>query len=593
MHPSIRPVWSQQGGPAGASFGKSPFALAGCTASAAVRPLASPLMFPSLRKNLCSQLRSERSCVLARRGMVCASVPQAAAAGIEMLRRGGNAIDAAIATAAVLCVVEPMQTGLGGDGFALLWLAQEGRLVGLNGSGRAPAAATLEAFRARGLSAVPATGILSATVPGAVHAWEALSTRYGRLPLSDLLEPAIVAAEEGFAVTELVSHYWDLLQRGGALRNDAARATFAPNGRAPRQGERFRNPFLASTLKSVAKGGAQVFYQGEIADAIVATSQAEEGLLVHADLAAHRSTFVEPVTTTYRGITVAELPPNGQGLAALLALNILESFDPDEAPPESALDWHRRIESVKLAFADRDAYVADPDFARVPTAALLDKAYARERAAHIRERAQPVACPGLAASDTTYLCAADEHGNLVSFIQSLFSGFGSGIACAGTGILLQSRGAGFRLDAAHPNCLAPGKRPFHTIMPGMLLRETAGGRAPWMAFGIMGGDIQPQAHLAFVANVVDHGLNPQEAIDRPRFRYLGGTEVAIEAPEALVREGGRLGDALRARGHAVAPPEDLMVDRFGGGQAIAREADGVLVGASDRRKDGCALGFYP
>ena len=393
-------------------------------------------------------------------------------------------------------------------------------------------------------------------------------------------------------MTELVSHYWNLLQRGGALRNAAARATFAPNGRSPRPGERFRNPFLASTLRSVAKEGAKVFYEGGIADAIVATAKAEDGFLGHEDLATHRSTFVDPVTTTYRGITVAEPPPNGQGLAALVALNILESFDPAEAPVESALDWHRRIEAVKLAFADRDAYIADPDFARVPTSALLEKSYARERAALIGEQARPAACPGLTASDTTYLCTADEEGNLVSFIQSLFSGFGSGIACGATGVLLQSRGSGFRLDPAHPNCLAPGKRPFHTIMPGMLLRETAGEHAPWMAFGIMGGDVQPQAHLAFVANLVDHGLNPQEAIDRARFRYLGGSEVAVEEPEALVQEGGCLGDALRARGHAVLPPGDLMIDRFGGGQAIAREADGILVGASDRRKDGCALGLY-
>jgi gamma-glutamyltranspeptidase/glutathione hydrolase len=550
-------------------------------------------MFPSRRKICSSSLRSERSCVLARRGMVCASVPRAAAAGIEMLRRGGNAIDAAIATAAVLCVVEPMQTGLGGDGFALLWSAQEGRLVGLNGSGRAPAGASVEAFRARGLRAVPNAGILSATVPGAVHAWETLSTRYGRLALSELLEPAILAAEEGFAVTELVAHYWDLLQRAGALRNDAARACFAPNGRAPRQGEHFRNASLASTLRSVKSGGAKAFYEGEIADAIVATSKAEGGFLTHEDLASHRSSVVEPLSTTYRGITVAELPPNGQGLAALLALNMLESFDPAEAPPESALDWHRRIESAKLALIDRDAYIADPDHARVPTAELLDKAYARTRAARIGPRALPGGSPGLGASDTTYLCAADEQGNLVSFIQSLFSGFGSGIACAGTGVLLQNRGAGFRLDPAHPNCLAPGKRPFHTIIPGMLLQAGAGPVVPWMAFGIMGGDIQPQAHLAFVANVVDHGLNPQEAIDRPRFRYLSGTEVAIEQPELPVREGGPLGQALSARGHTVVAPGNLMIDRFGGGQAIARESDGLLVGASDRRKDGCALGLYP
>jgi gamma-glutamyltranspeptidase/glutathione hydrolase len=509
-----------------------------------------------------------------------------------MLRRGGNAVDAAIATAAVLCVVEPMQTGLGGDAFALLWLAKEARLVGLNGSGRAPAAATLDAFRARGLPAIPAAGILSATVPGAVDAWETLAMRYGRLSLSDLLEPAIVAAEDGFAVSELVAHYWDLLQRAGALRNDAARAAFAPKGRAPRAGERFQNPFLASTLRKVAKGGAQAFYTGEIADAIVSTSRAEAGLFAAADLAEHRSGFVEPISTRYRGVSVAELPPNGQGLAALLALNLLETFDPQEAPPESALDWHRRIEAVKLAFADRDAYIADPDFAGVPVTALLDKAYARERAGEIRAQARSAAHPGLAAGDTTYLCAADEHGNLVSFIQSLFAGFGSGIACGETGVLLQSRGSGFRLDPAHPNCLAPGKRPLHTIMPGMLLRESAAGFTPWMAFGIMGGDIQPQAHLAFVANIVDHGLNPQEALDRARFRYLGGTEVAIEEPKAQVREGGSLCDALQARGHQVARPQGLMLDRFGGGQAIAREADGLLVGASDRRKDGCALGVY-
>ena len=550
-------------------------------------------MFPSLRKTPSSPLRSERSCVLARRGMVCASVPQAAAAGTEMLRRGGNAIDAAIAAAAVLCVVEPMQTGLGGDGFALLWLAQEGRLVGLNGSGRAPAAATPEALRARGLSAVPATGILSATVPGAVHAWEVLSTHYGRLPLGDLLAPAIAAAEEGFAVTELVAHYWNLLQRGGALRNDAARAAFAPKGRAPHPGEHFRNPFLASTLRSVAKGGARVFYEGEIADAIVATSRDLGGWLAHGDLAGHRSTFVEPIHTAYRGVEVAELPPNGQGVTALLALNLLETFDPHEAPAGSALDWHRRIEAVKLAFADRDAYVADPDFSPVPTSALLDKTYARKRAAKIGAQAASAVLPGLPAGDTTYLCTADEHGNMVSFIQSLFAGFGSGIACGETGVLLQSRGSAFRLEAGHPNCLAPGKRPLHTIMPGMLLRETPTGRAPWLAFGIMGGDIQPQAHLAFVANLVDHGLNPQEALDRARFRCLGGTEVAIEAPESPVAEGGCLGKALEDRGHRVARPDSVMLDRFGGGQAIAREGDGLLVGASDRRKDGCAWGFYP
>jgi gamma-glutamyltranspeptidase/glutathione hydrolase len=518
--------------------------------------------------------------------MVCASVPQAAAAGVEILQRGGNAIDAAIATAAVLCVVEPMQTGLGGDAFALLWSAAEGRLVGLNGSGRAPGRATAEAYRARGLEAVPANGILSVTVPGAVHAWETLSLRYGRLPLGECLAPAERAAAEGFAVTELVAHYWHLLARGGALRNDAARAALAPQGRAPRPGEWFRNPRLSRTLAAIARDGAKALYSGAIADAIVATSEAEGGLLSHEDLARHESTWVEPIRARYRGTEVAELPPNGQGLTALLGLGVLQCFEP--ASPTSALDWHRRIEAIKLAFADRDAHVADPDRVRVPVSELLDPLYAQRRAALVGDRALPSAATGLSRGDTTYLCVADAEGNLVSFIQSLFTAFGSGIGCGETGLVLQSRGSGFRLDPAHPNVLAPGKRPLHTIIPGLLLRDGA----PWMAFGIMGGDSQPQSHLAFVSNLVDHGMNPQEALDRPRFRWHQGTRVSVESPDAQVDEGGTLGAALAARGHAVERPPAVFVDLFGGGQAIARESDGLLVGGSDRRKDGCAMGVW-
>jgi gamma-glutamyltranspeptidase/glutathione hydrolase len=519
--------------------------------------------------------------------MVCASVPLAADAGLAMLRRGGNAIDAALAAAAALCVVEPMQTGIGGDAFALVWSAREQRLVGLNGSGRAPAAATLDAYRARGLDRMPANGILSVTVPGTVHSWETLARRFGSLPLGDVLEPARRAAEDGFAVSELVAHYWDLLVRVGALRNDAARAALAPEGRAPRAGEWFRNPRLARTLGAVARDGAKGFYEGPVADSIVATSRAEGGFLAHDDLAGHASTWVDPIRTTYRGVEVAELPPNGQGLAALVALNMLERFDPPAPRADDGLAWHRAIEAVKLAMADRDAHVADPARAAVPVEALLGRDYAARRAREIGERASDRPRAGLG-GDTVYLCAADAEGNLVSFIQSLFAGFGSGIGCGETGVVLQNRGAGFRLDAAHPNGLAPGKRPLHTIIPGMLLRNGA----PWMAFGIMGGDVQPQAHVAFVSNVVDHGLNPQEALDRPRFRWTGGANVSIEAPELPVREGGTLGAALAARGHAVDGPGAVMVDRFGGGQAIAREAGGILVGASDRRKDGIALGLY-
>ncbi len=545
-------------------------------------------MLPSQRGRSDSALRSERSCVLARRGMVCASVPLAAAAGVELLRRGGNAVDAALGAAAALCVVEPMQTGLGGDLFALLWSAREERLVGLNGSGRAPAAASLEAYRARGLDAMPAHGALSITVPGALHGWESLSRRYGRLPLDQVLEPAIRAATDGFAVSELVAHYWYLLHAAGALRNEAARASFAPGGRTPAAGGWHRSPGLARTLRAVAEGGAAVFYQGRLAQAIADTVRREGGILDVDDLAAHTSSWVEPLRTTYRGVTVAELPPNGQGVTALLALNLLETLDPAEAPPDSALDWHRKIEVVKLAFAERDAHVADPEHASVPVERMLDPGFARERARGIGERAQPGLASAIPRGDTTYVCAADAEGNLVSLIQSLFGGFGSGIACGDSGILLQNRGAGFRLDPHHPNALAPRKRPLHTLLPGMLLR----GGAPWTAFGIMGGDVQPQAHLAFVSNLVDFGLNLQEALDRPRFRWVSGTQVEIETPDARVREGDRLETALAARGHTVLRPSPVMADRFGGGQAVAREADGTLVGASDRRKDGCAVGLW-
>lgn len=541
-------------------------------------------MLKSLRGSTSPQ-RSERSCVLARDGMVCASVPIAASIGVDTMRRGGNAIDAAIATAAVLAVVEPMQTGIGGDAFALVWSAREARLFGLNGSGRAPAAATLAALAARGHETMPAHGILSVTVPGTVHAWETLSTRLGALPLADVIAPAVRIARDGFAVTELVAHFWDLLVRAGALRNDAARGTFASGSRAPRVAETFRNPRLAATLERIAHEGAKGFYAGPVADAIVATSRDESGWLAHDDLAAHASTFVEPISTSYRGFDVFELPPNGQGVSALVALNVLSELPVSEL--DAAEEWHRRIEAIKLAFADRDAYVADPEHVDVPVARLLDRAYARRRAALVGDRALAAPPPGLG-SDTTYLCAADAEGNLVSFIQSLFGPFGSGIACGETGVVLQNRGSGFRLDPAHPNALAPRKRPLHTIIPAMLAR----GARPTMAFGIMGGDVQPQAHLAFVSNLVDHGMSPQEALDRPRFRFQGERRVLLEAPELRVKDGSTLEAALAARGHEIVRPAPVQADQFGGGQAIERLADGTLVGASDRRKDGLALPLH-
>jgi gamma-glutamyltranspeptidase / glutathione hydrolase len=543
-------------------------------------------VLPTQRARLASPLRSERSCVLARRGMVATSVPIASAAGVETLRRGGNAIDAAIAAAAVLAVVEPMQTGIGGDAFALFWSARERRLVGLNGSGRAPRAATLAAYRERGLTHIEPRGILSVTVPGAVDAWQTLSHRYGTLEFAALLEPAIRAAEEGFAVTELVAHYWWGLERMGALRNAEARETFAPGGVTPVAGTWFRNPRLAASLRTIAKSGAAAFYRGELAEQIVAASRREGGCLAADDLAAHTSTWVEPLTAAWGDVSLAELPPNGQGIAALIAVRVLAALP--ASPPGSALGWHRRIEAVKLALADRDAYVADPEHAHVPVSALLSDAYARERAAQVGERALAAPAAGALGGDTTVLCTADAEGNQVAFIQSLFSGFGSGIACGDTGILLQSRGAGFRLDPSHPCALAPGKRPLHTLMPGFLLK----GGAPWLAFGIMGGDVQAQAHTAFVASVVEGGANPQEALDAPRFRWHTGARVVLEEPALPVAEGGTLGAALAARGHAVEEPPALAADVFGGGQAIARADDGIWIGASDRRKDGCALGLW-
>jgi len=521
--------------------------------------------------------------------MVCTSVPAATTAGATTLRRGGNAIDAAIAAAAALCVVEPQSTGIGGDAFALLWSAEERRLLGLNGSGRAPRAATLELYRSLGHHEVPGLGILAATVPGAVHAWETLHTRLGRLPFADVLEPAIRLARDGFPVSELVGHYWFALTRMGVFQNDAARACWAPGGEAPRPGSWFRVPALAASLERVAAHGAKGFYSGPIADAIVATSDEMGGCFAHTDLEEHTSTWVDPIETTYRGVRVAELPPNGQGLAALIGLNILEELPPppdlEADPRDSAVEWHQRIEAIKLAFADRDAYVADPEHAHVPVEALLDRDYARRRAALVGEHALEAPAPGLS-GDTVYLCTADADGNLVSFIQSLFTGFGSGVGCGETGVVLQSRGAGFRLDPTHPNVLAPGKRPFHTIIPGMLLR----GEEPWMAFGVMGGHVQPQGHLCFVSNVVDHGLNPQEALDRPRFRFEHGRSVKIEQPDRPVRDGNTLGEALAARGHDVQDPGGWMADTFGGGQAIQRLPDGLWAGGSDRRKDGCASG---
>ncbi len=531
--------------------------------------------------------RSQRSLVMGRGGMVCTSQPLASAAGADLMRRGGNAIDAAVCAAAVLGVVEPFSTGIGGDCFLLVWDAKQKRLFGLNGSGRAPAAASIEKVRALAGDSMPVHGWLPVTVPGAVDAWCAALERFGSRPLGDVLQPAIHYAADGFPVSEIIAHQWELIVRYGGLANEEARRAFTIEGRPPRLGEIFRLPSLARSLAKLAAGGPDEFYRGELAEQIVRCSQAGGGLHSLDDFAAHTSTWVEPIRTAYRGYTLCEIPPNGQGLTALLALNILETFDMPAVPLGSADCLHLRAEAIKLAFADRNRYIADPEHVAVPTRALLSKLYARERAQLIdRQRALPGVAAGQvrAGTDTVYLTAADADGNVVSLINSLFFPFGSGLVAGDTGIVLQNRGYGFSLDAAHPNCIAPRKRPFHTIIPAMLLRQ----ERPVLSFGVMGGDVQAQGHVQVVSNMVDYGMNVQEALDYPRLHYLEEARVALEPEydEPLRAELGR-------RGHEVLDESaTLLRGGFGGGQGIQIDpATGAYWGGSDRRKDGCAIGF--
>lgn len=530
-------------------------------------------------------LGSARSMVLGRGGMVCTSQPLASFAGARMLREGGNAIDAAVCAAAVLGVVEPYSTGIGGDCFMLVWDAAGERLHGLNGSGRAPRAASLGALVERGLDTMPSHGILSVTVPGAVAAWCAALDRFGSRTLGQVLEASIDYARDGFPVSEMIAREWGFST--GLLQNEAAGRTFTVGGRAPRLGEVVRLPGMARSLAEIVRGGADAFYRGAIAEQIAVCSRELGGWLAAEDLAEHASSWVEPISTDYRGHRVHELPPNGQGITALIALNILECFDLAGLAPRSAAAEHLRIEAVKLAFADRDRYVADPVHARVPVEQLLSKDYAQGRAALLHpRRALKAALPGafVAGSDTVYLSTADSMGNAVSLINSLFFPFGSGVVAGETGIALQNRGYGFAVDPGHPNCIAPRKRPFHTIIPAMLSRDGK----PLVSFGVMGGDMQAQGHVQVVSNLVDGGCNIQEAIDQPRFHYLGTDRVALEA---VLRDA--VGAELAHLGHVV---EDelaaLARGGFGGGQGIMIDpATGALWGGSDTRKDGCAVGF--
>lgn len=529
--------------------------------------------------------RSRRSNVLARHGLVATSQPLAAQAGLEMLRRGGNAVDAAVAVAVTLNVVEPMSTGIGGDLFALVWMAKEGRLRALNASGRSPYAATIERIRSLGHNHIPIAGMLPVTVPGATSGWEALIQTCGRLSLPEVMAPAIRYAEEGFPVSEVIAAGWKASERKLAAHPSSAK-TYLLHGRAPRMGEIFRQPDLARTLRVVAEEGAQAFYHGEIAERIVAFSQANGGLLSLQDLRDHAPTWVEPIYTDYHGVRLYECPPNGQGIVALMALNILQGYDLVSLGHNSPPYLHLIIEALKLAFVDAHHHVTDPELYPVPVEQMLSAKYAA--------RCRKLINPDYAADppntgiptqgDTVYLTAADGEGNVVSLINSLYMGFGSGMVVEGTGICLQNRGHSFSLDPKHPNHLAPHKRPYHTIIPAMVLG--ANGK-PLYSMGVMGGHMQPQGHIQVLLNLVDFAMSPQEALDAPRVRWEEDKQVFIEP---LLGEETR--QALIAMGHDVAPLDQASISTFGGGQVIRIDPEtGVLCAGSEPRKDGCAVGF--
>ncbi len=531
---------------------------------------------------------SRRSPVYCRGGMVAASQPLAVAAGVEILSRGGNAADAAVAVAAALNVTEPTSTGIGGDMFALYFDAHTGQISALNGSGRAPAALNLERIRNEGFSELPPSHPYTVTVPGACAGWCDLIEKYGSQPLAAVLSPAIRLADEGFPVAPLTSYFW----RRGAARQLASAPNgqeLTINGRGPEPGEVFPNPGLARTLKKMAEGGKAAFYQDEIAEAIAAVVQAAGGCLTVEDLAAHHSTWDTPISVSYRGYRVYECPPNGQGLAALLALNLLEGFDLASLDPLSVERLHLEIEAMRLAFADARWYVADPAFSNIPMAELLSKAYAETRRKLIdprRATLDPQRGVPVAASDTVYFSVADVNGNACSFINSNYMGFGTGIVPKGWGFSLQNRGHNFHLDPAHPNALAPGKRPYHTIIPAMATREADG--SLFASFGVMGGFMQPQGHVQVFTALVDSHLDPQAALDLPRFCIESagtGGLVALEEgiPDSHIDELARLGHPVQK----VAGWERAL---FGRGQVILRDpATGVLTGGSDPRADGLAM----
>lgn len=556
-----------------------------CVATALMALLLVTSVHPLAQVTTQISFKAGRSIVRSKHGMVASSQPLASQVGLAVLKRGGNAVDAAIAMAAMLNVTEPMMTGIGGDAFMLVYWSRTKELKGLNASGRAPKALTLDYFAKKKITKMPEFGMGSITVPGAFDGWVTLLDKYGTMKLADLLRPAIDTAEDGFPVIEKAAEDWNAEVKK-LRQTPAAAANYLIDGRAPRPGEIFRQPNLARTFRALATGGRDAFYKGEIAKAIADYCEKNGGFISLADLAAQKSEWVEPISTNYRGYTVYELPPNGQGLTALLTLNILEGFDLKALSAQPDRYYHTLIEATKLAFADRNRYIADPAFSKVPVTELLSKDYAAKRRALIDpNKALDSPPPGAlnVGSDTTYFTVVDKDGNAVSFINSLFDAFGSGIVAGDTGIVLQNRGSSFSLDPTHPNHLEPGKRPFHTLIPAMVFKDDK----PFMSFGVMGGGIQPQGHVQVLVNLIDLGMSLQQAIEAPRYRYMAGKEVLLEdeIPATVIAQ-------LIAMGHVRAAPPGVLRSSMGGGQAIMIDpVNGTLMGASDSRKDGLAIGY--
>ncbi len=526
---------------------------------------------------------SRRSTVMATNGMVATSQPLASMAGLRVLMEGGNAVDAAISAAATLHVVEPNSTGVGGDMFALVWNEREKSVRALNGSGRAPAGASIEKLKAQGHNSMPHVGVHSVAVPGTVDGWETLLNACGSMPLNKLLGPAIQYAEEGFPVSEVIAFQWQSFL--GKLSTLPSGQELLVDGRPPNKGDLVRLPTLGATLRQIGEGGSEAFYKGELAEKTARFVQEQGGLLTVEDMSCHTSDWDEPISTDYRGVTCWECPPNGQGIVALEALNIAEGFDIGAMGAQSVDAYHHLIESVRLAFADAFRYVADPQKVHVPTAELLSKEFAGARRELIQSGQALSTVPYgqvHGGSDTVYISVVDGEGNACSFINSIYSDFGSGLVVPGTGIVLHNRSSLFSLDPNHPNALAPNKRPYHTIIPAM---ATVGGEL-MLCYGMMGAFMQPQGHLQLISNIVDHGMDPQEAVNALRF-MVGNDQVMIEEglDEGVVRH-------LQSRGHRVGVMSGRRRVSIGGAQVIQRDRDtGVLRAGSEPRKDGSAVGW--